>query len=72
MKFTLETIGREFLVEAENLTASQDPADYDKATALFAALSKMNPPLSGSYHQHLDELEQESAQRHSSQHVQGQ
>jgi HEAT repeat protein len=63
MKFTLETIGSKFLVEAENLTASTDPADYDKAAALFAAVDKMAPPLTGSYHQHLSDLEQQLNQK---------
>jgi HEAT repeat protein len=64
MKFTLETIGREFLLAAENLTASQDPADADRAAALFAAIDKMNPPLTGSYHEHLTDLEEQLAQKH--------
>jgi HEAT repeat protein len=72
MKFTLETVERQFLVEAENLSASQNPADYDKAAALFAAVNKMNPPFTGSYHQHLSDLEQQIDQKRAGQHAAGQ
>ncbi|MGA3065789.1 MAG: HEAT repeat domain-containing protein [Tepidisphaeraceae bacterium] len=67
LKFIEETVSSEFLLAAQDLYNSNDPSSYDRATELFAAIKRMNPPLKGSYPDELAAVQQQIAQKRSGQ-----
>jgi HEAT repeat protein len=61
-----ETVSHEFKAAADNLLnrMTNDPSAYTDAQALFAALDKMNPPLSPLTRDQLDNVRKEIEKKH--------
>jgi HEAT repeat protein len=64
-KSIVETVSEKIIVAAKNLDKPTDPGAYDDAVALFGAIMKMDPPLTGNIKAQLLQIQNDIENNHS-------